>query len=56
MFLPAACTCCTLPVEVHVLQLLHDLSVQDTPLDSGNTVKHKNVLIAGFLTHKFGQM
>ena len=51
------CLVCDLDIQETDIQLLHELSVEDTQnlLNSNDPLKHKVVYIGGFLVHKHGQ-
>ena len=51
------CSVCDLDIQETDIQLLHELSVEDTQnlLNSNDPLKHKVVYIGGFLVHKHGQ-
>ena len=48
------CSYCTAPITFQDIELTHETSIEGTQLllDSPDSMKHKVVFIAGFLTHK----
>ena len=52
------CPECTTPVSLGDIELMQEISIEDTQLllDSGNTLKYKVVFIAGYITIKHGEM
>ena len=52
------CPECTTPVSLGDIELMQEISIEDTQLllDSCNTLKHKVVFIAGYITFKHGEM
>ena len=52
------CPECTTPVSLGDIELMQEISIEDTELllDSGDTLKHKVVFIAGYITFKHGEM
>jgi hypothetical protein len=53
---PSMCEYCELTIDARDLELVNDITVNDTQtlLESDNTLKHTVVYVAGYLMRKFG--
>ena len=52
-----ACSMCTATPDEPALEILHDITIEDTEIliDSDDSLKHKVIFVAGFLTRKYGK-